>query len=195
MKRSIALVLALTLGACATPPMEPNYYLLRSDATITSGALEPSREFALGQISIAPYIDQPGLLLETAPGEVRAARYHLWAEPVRDGIETFLRQEISRRTGENLLPGNRDPGRTTINVRIDQMHGTLDGQARLVAYWWLSSGGVMTSAHRFAESLPLDTPGYAALASAEKALLARFAASIGDAMATGAEPAVATDNP
>ncbi len=187
MKFWIAAAMALIVSACATQKTEPRYYLLRSDVPVASATLDPSRAFAMGDVYIAPYIDQPGLLLEIAPGEVRAARYHLWAEPIREGITTFLMQEVSRLTGENLLPSSSAAKTTRINIRIDQLHGTRDGQARLVAYWWLSDEGVMTSASRFAESLPLATEGYAALASAEKQLLAQLAARIGHSMTHSAQ--------
>ena len=178
MKRAACLILVLALGACSGQSIEPRYYLLRPQAQATSAALQPSGKLALGDIHIAPYIDRPGLLLEMAHGEVRAARYHLWAEPIEDGVRAFLGQEISRLSGEELLPLAAAPGTPRITVRIDQLHGTRDGRALLVAYWWVDAGGAPKNAHRFAEYADLASDGYAALAAAEAELLGRLAASI-----------------
>ena len=122
--------------------------------------------------------DQPGLLLETQSGEIRPARYNLWAEPIYDGVRGFLLMEISQSKGEDILPVLMNKDAAVINVRIDQLHGTHDGQAKLVAYWWLARGDGILSSYLFAESRTLDSDGYAALAAAEKALLSELATRI-----------------
>jgi len=171
-----ALFLCL-LTACAGAPVEPSYYLLRPDTAATSRALEPA-PFRLGPVSVAPYIDRAGLLLETGPGQIRPARNHLWAEPVQDGVRALLALEISRALGRDILP--QDPHGTgpVISVRIDQMHGTRGGAATLVAYWSLIEAGNTIIAEQFAETLPLAQDGYGALASAQKTLLQRLAGGI-----------------
>jgi uncharacterized protein len=179
MIRTLCLVLALTVGACATQIPDPKHYLLRSDIELDSRSLEVSKEYALGDVFVAPYIDQQGLVLEIKPGEMRAAHQHLWAEPIDSGIRSFLRQEISGAVNQDLPMYTQSIAATQINIRIDQLHGTHDGSARLVAYWWLSSGGSKSSGSQFAENEPLTRDGYTALVEAEKRLLTRLAKDIG----------------
>ena len=173
-----SLLLVIFLSGCAGQTIEPSYYLLRSNQGLQSSELNPSKDFSLGNVVIASYMDQPGLLMETAEGEVRAAQHNLWAEPVYEGVRNFLFVEIAQAKGEDLLPSRLSNSTTVIDIRIDQLHGTRDGKAQLVAYWWLRHNGEVLSFHRFAESQALGADGYAALVATEEALLTALAKKI-----------------
>ncbi len=181
MKSLAHLVLVMLLAACSSQVTEPSYYLLRGDVPLDSRPLKPNTEHGLGLVELAPYIDQQGLLLEVADGEIRPARNHRWAEPVYEGVRIFLLQEISRASGRDLLP-LPPSGVTLINVRIDQLHGTRNGEAVLVAYWWTSRQGEVLAGYQFAEREPLASDGYPALAAAQKSLLSQLARNIADNM-------------
>ena len=144
-------VLAL-LSACASQTIEPNYYLFRSDQDLQSGKLSASREYSLGTVEITAYIDQPGLMIETADGQMRQASQNLWAEPIYDGVRNFLATEIAHANGQELLPTKLTENTTVVNIRIDQLHGTLDGKAKIVAYWWLIKNDNVVALNRFSES-------------------------------------------
>jgi len=178
MTRTALILLLALLGACSSQPVETNYYLLRSDGDMSTRALEPSQDFALGAVTIAPYIDQRGMLMETAEGDLRPARNNLWAEPLYEGVHLYLLSEISILSGIDLLPAAANSSSALINVRIDQLHGTNDGRARLVAYYWLQKQGELIAAYQFAEYKALSADGYAALAEAEKSLLSELAVKI-----------------
>ena len=130
------------------------------------------------------------LYLLRAPSTLdsRAARNHLWAEPVFEAIPNFLRQAISAELGTDLHLAPREQDATRINIRIDQMHGTRDGKALLVAYWWLSDGDKPAKAFRFARTQALQRDGYAALAEAQAALLDQLAAQIASQLKATATP-------
>lgn len=177
MKVASLLLVVLLLG-CASQTIEPRYYLLRSNQDLESRQLSPSKDFSMGNVVIAAYIDQPGLLMETDDGEVRSARHNLWAEPVYEGVRNFLLVEIAQAKGEDLLPSRLSNSTTAIDIRIDQLHGTSDGTAHLVAYWWLRRDGEAGTFYRFAESRDLSADGYAALVAAEEALLSELAGKI-----------------
>lgn len=174
----IALLLVTLLAGCAGQTTEPSYYLMRSEQDLQSRELTPSREYSLGRVDIAPYIDQPGLALETANGEMHTARHHLWAEPVYEGVRRHLVVNIAEAHGEDIPPNNLAKTPVVIDISIDQLHGTSNGTARLVAYWWLRREGELVSAHQFAEEMALAEDGYPALVAAEEALLAQLAKEI-----------------
>ena len=138
----------------------------------------------MGRLIIAPYIEQPGLVLETSRGEIRPALHHQWAEPMGQGLQQFLRVEVSSELGEDIFPERYSEGETAFDVRIDQLHGTADGDALLVAYWWLRQGDDIQHSYQYAETRALGRDGYGALADAQKALLrdlaSRIAASLKD---------------
>jgi uncharacterized protein len=184
MKIARLLLLMVLLAACASQTIEPSYYLLRSGQDLSSSTLRPSRDFSLGVVEIAPYLDQPGLVMETAEGQMRPASQNLWAEPVFDGVRNFLATEIAQAHGQELLPAKLNSNSTVVNIRIDQLHGTRDGKAIIVAYWWLVRADQVVALNRFAESRALQASGYGALVDAEKALLAELAQQIAASLVT-----------
>ncbi|MFT4614425.1 MAG: putative lipoprotein YmbA [Bacteroidia bacterium] len=182
MRITCLMLAAALLSACSSSPIQPNYYLLRSDGEISSQQLETSSPYVLGAVSIAPYIDQQGLLLETGEGQIRPARNHLWAEPVQEGVRIFLTSELSRASGQPLYTLATHASTMFVDVRIGQLHGASTGDAKLVAYWSLRKDGKVIEAHQFSSTKALEADGYAALAKAQKALLSEFAASIAAAL-------------
>jgi uncharacterized protein len=174
----LLLVLALLSSGCANQVTEPSYYLLRPSPDLPSGELNPSSNFALGNVVMASYLDQPGLLMETDDGRLRPARQNLWAEPVYEGVRNILFVEIAQAKGEELLPSKISAAKTVVDIRIDELHGTNDGHAKLIAYWWLHRDGEILGIHRFSRSRALTTDGYSALVAAEEGLLTEFAQAI-----------------
>jgi uncharacterized lipoprotein YmbA len=178
MKVASLLMLVVLLSGCAGKAIEPSYYLMRSDHDQKTRELNPSKEFSMGTVVIASYIDQPGLLIETVDGEMRAAQYNLWAEPVYEGVRNKLVVEIGRAKGEDILPADLGNTAVVLDIRLDQLHGTNEGTAKLMAYWWLRRGKEVIAAYQFAEEQALVTDGYAALVAAEEALLTQLAEKI-----------------
>jgi len=182
--RFLSVLLVLLLGGCAGQPIETSNYLMRSQQELVSRQLSPSSEYALGNVVIASYIDQPGLVLETGDGEIRAAQHHQWAEPIYEMVYNQLFVAISRARGEDILPRELVKAPVVIDIRIDQLHGTNRGTARLVAHWWLRRESTLVSAHQFAEEQALAADGYSALVAAEETLLTRLADQIAASLPT-----------
>jgi len=181
MKRLI-LVAILLITACSSQPLQHHRYLLRSDADYEPADLSVAR-IGLGTITVATYLDSPGLVLETADRSVRPARYHSWAEPLRESLRPFLGAEISAALGSRVhsfgYGGDEDWSRR-VEIRIDQLHGTFDGSARIVAYWAILDNASREVIHegQFRDSEPLGSDGYDSLVEAEAKLLRRFAVAI-----------------
>lgn len=169
---------ALLISGCANQAIEPSYYLLRPQQDLQSGQLNPSEDFSLGNVVIASYLDQPGLFIQTADGTLRPARQNLWAEPVYEGVRNILFVEIAQAKGEELLPSNLSKKTTVVDIRIDELHGTHDGTAKLVAYWWLKRDGKVLGIHRFSQTKTQAEDGYSALVDAERDLLKELAQQI-----------------
>jgi uncharacterized lipoprotein YmbA len=188
--KTAGMMLAATvlLAACGGKQIEPSYYLLRPAVKPESRQLAPSDDFALGKITIASYLDQPGLMLQTGDGEVRPAKHHLWAEPMYEGVHSFLVKEISRAKGEDILPATLKRNAVVVEVRVEELHGTADGQAVLVGYWWLRRNSEVLAAYQFSESRTLNGDGYQALVEAQRALLEQLAGRIAASMTVPATP-------
>jgi len=169
----------LLITACSSSIPTLNQYLLRSDRSSQFAVEKQTKVVGLGVVVVAPYIDGLGLVLETRAGEVRPARDHQWAEPLRDSLRAFIAQEMSAQAGQIIRSNNsgeRDWQRR-IDLRIDQLHGTANGEARLVAYWVVIDTDERTviSENGFSETKALSANGYSALVAAEKALLQALA--------------------
>ncbi|MEE4661411.1 MAG: PqiC family protein [Halieaceae bacterium] len=166
------------LAACSGTPIQNEYYLLRPEGPTETRPLTPSTAFAMGEVNVAPYIDQPGLVLETGNGQVRPARNHRWAEPLPRSLRMLLTTEVSRALAEDILPARFSDADTRFNVQIEQLHGTADGDALLVAYWWIVRDGETLASYQFVEREPLAGDGYSALALAQRRLLRTLAVDI-----------------
>lgn len=173
-----SLLLVMLLSGCASSPIEPSYYLLRSNQDLPSSKLSPSVEFALGTIEIAPYLNQIGLVIDIADNQIRPAVNHLWAEPIYDGVRTLLTTDIAAANGQELMSARLSTDATVVNIRIDKLDGTLDGRAQILAYWWLVRSGEIVNLNRFSTSRDLTANGYSALVEAERALLEELAKKI-----------------
>ncbi|MGH0037927.1 MAG: PqiC family protein [Myxococcota bacterium] len=182
----------LVLGACSSPSPEPSFYLLRGEAVTRQGAMDPKVRVGLGRVIVAPYLlANPGLFVETAPGEVRPARQHQWAEPLDAGLRWFLRTEIARALGYEIGGGLVDVATWdyTIDVYVARLHGTMTGDALIDAAYTIRSAADRKgpSEYQFSRSAPLPDEGYAALAAAERELLGE----LGQAIARSLEAAIA----
>ncbi len=193
MKTALAsLLVALflpALVACSGTTTPVRTYLMRAPYTPPSGPVADA-QVGLAPVVVAEYLEQPGIALLVGPNEVNSAQHHRWAEPVRIGLRATLQAELSRRLGSAVSVDTTDAGEWTraVWVHVDQLHGTLDGEAVLVANFRIADGlhGTTLARHGFEGRAPLATAGHPALVEAEIALVAQLAEQI--AQALGALP-------
>lgn len=181
--RATLAFLVLALGCAGSVPATTRY-LLPAEVPEGTARLSPPREVGLGRVVVAPYLQEEGLVVETEAHQVRHARFHVWAEPLEDGLRRFLRIEISRALGVDLAvdPAGQASWQRVVDVSVDRLHGTLTGQAVLTARWRITSAGEEPRDFRFSATLPLEREGYAGLVDAEIALARRLAGEIADSL-------------
>ena len=143
-------------------------------------------------MAVASDIDGLGLVLERSDGQVHIARDYQWAEPLRLSLRSFLSNRISTELGQPVRAygygsisissssSNNKGLSKRIDVRIDELHGTKNGEAKLVAFWAVIDSDKQTvlSENSFYDTEALSHDGYGALVAAEKVLLTRLASSI-----------------
>jgi uncharacterized lipoprotein YmbA len=190
MKVSLVLLPAcLLLAACTSPgpkDADPTFYLLRSEARAPDGLRNPPVEVGLNRVTIADYLGQQGIVVATAGDRIRPARKHLWAESLDSSIRLFLQDAISVELGYPVSAdvGRRRAWRFIVDVHIDQWHGSLDGEARIVATWVLIdvTKDQIVSRHRFEQTGALKADGYDALVAAQTDLLDALASAVAESM-------------
>ncbi len=181
--RCLPLVLVLCLAACATaPPPEHSYYLLRAEVPGALASAENGVLLGVGTVSIAPYLDRSGIVVQVDDHRVREARYHLWAEPLDQGIRGYLSDRIAALLGRALNNGSNlvDQWDYRIDVAIEDFHGTLNGEARLVARWSLidTAQDKLIASQRLVRTKRQALDGYPGLVEVEAALLDELATEI-----------------
>jgi uncharacterized lipoprotein YmbA len=158
-------------------------YLLRAETPAHTKRIEAPARIGLGRITVASYLDQSGIVIETEEREVRAARNHQWAEPLADGLRIYLRDEIANALGEEvgIDPSDRTSWDYVVDVFVEQLHGTVAGRAVLVASFRIEAQAKSSGKgveQRFAQSKALDREGYGGLVDAEVALLRQLTEAI-----------------
>ncbi len=180
--RLAASLALLLLVACAGAAPPRTLYLLRSELVEGAGPVEAPLHIALGRVGVAPYLDQSGIVVETAAGEVHAARQHEWAEPLEAGLRSLLRAELSDALGQEVSAGSDEglPWHYRVDVYVDRLHGTMEGRAVLDAAYWIRAprGAGEDAAYRFSRSAPLPREGYPGLVEAEAGLARELARAI-----------------
>jgi uncharacterized lipoprotein YmbA len=182
MRTVTSLWLLLLIGCTTATPAPHTHYLMRTDAPDRSERVASPARVGIRKLTVAPYLDRPGLVLETAPSQVRSARYHEWAEPLPEGLRSLLRAELSRSLGADVddIAAEASHWTYAVDVTVDQFHGTAAGDALLVASWRIErvAKNEAVAHYRFARRLPLARPGYAALAEAQVELARQLASAI-----------------
>ena len=92
-------VLLIALAGCAGNTPKTTSYLLRSQTGSGAEHSDGAAMVGISTLTIAPYIDRLGLVLEATDGQVTTARHHVWAEPLRDSLRQYLGEAISDRSG------------------------------------------------------------------------------------------------
>jgi uncharacterized lipoprotein YmbA len=189
----VVLGLLMLLIGCSTQMSEPAYYLMRGEVPETNARMDGRIRVGIGRLLVAPYLlSSQGIVVEAAPGEVRAAHLHQWAEPLDAGLRWYLSAEIAKELGDQVGGGLTDHGNWdyTIDVYVARFHGTMSGDAVLDATYVIraKAGSEEQREYRFSKSQPQSDEGYAALVAAEQSLIKELAASIAQALQESMTP-------
>ncbi len=169
----VALLLALAAACSSTPPEETSVYLLRGTDAAAPVPAADAPTLGLAPVVLADYLSGNGIVLQLGDHRIHHARHHLWAEPlafavrlvVKNKLETTLPHAVTTRSA------SRGPD-LTVELYIDEMHGTEGGDITLNARWTVtnnSNGGVRTG--RWTATRRLPGSGYDALVRAHVNLL------------------------
>ena len=175
MRTALILVIVMLTGCGSTAVPEQHFYLVRS-VDAASGEVRHTGDFGVRRVEVASYLEQAGVILEVSDGELRPARYHLWAEPLRESIRRFLVSGLTARLEVDMAANRRT--RNNVDVVINELHGNTEGDVTLSATWRITNLDGVMAAHQLSESAALTEDGYAALTRAHEALLDRLADAI-----------------
>lgn len=162
-----ALAAALTLAGCASSGGSPSLFVLDSGqmpATTVHPANAP--QVMIDPVSVAPYLDQGGIVYQSAPYRVVIANNNRWAAPLPGALTNDLYSRlITRLHNINLIHAtthHRDV--YTVQTQVDEFGGHFDGKAHVAGQWSLvAPNGHTLFTRAFNKQIPLAEDGYPAL--------------------------------
>lgn len=174
---------ALLTGCAGSPVVEDHDYLLRPQKMMVSSGTRSVVH--LKPVTVAPYLGQKGLVLQTGDSEIKVAKHHRWAEPLDDAVARYLQVGVANQAAVTVesAPLVSEREGATVTVRINQFHGTESGRVRLVADWRVAYAEAGTALHNFDETVTQAGDGYPALVDAHAVLLDQLAAAIAESLA------------
>ncbi len=172
----------VSLGGSGSAAPE-QYYLLTAKASIQ----EPRTRLSLGvgPVRVAPFLDRTGVVAHNTQGEVEFSLTHRWAEPLVDGIQRVLVQNLEALSGARVssFPWSRATA-PDLALRLDvlDLNRRPDGVAILEVNWVLENrrDDTLIEARRDGFMIPTDgnPDDYAALVSAYSELLVQLAGRV-----------------
>jgi uncharacterized lipoprotein YmbA len=146
----IAAALLLLTGAgagCFSPGKSapPRFYVLSaaSDTTSPPPAVRSGPEVVVLPIELPELLDRPQMVVRTGANEVDILEFDRWGEPLEDGIEQVVLDDLA-----GLLPdyrfyrgrvGARQDEHLVLQIRIEQFAPGPDAAVHLRSWWVFTS--------------------------------------------------------
>ncbi|RJS94312.1 membrane integrity-associated transporter subunit PqiC [Salinisphaera sp. Q1T1-3] len=161
--------LALLAGCATSGDSSPSLFVLDSGPTPAAGGTRPgSPSLMVAPVVTASYLNQGGIVYQTAPHRVVVANNNRWAAPLAGQLTDTLYNVLSRRLNRiNVRRATSNQhGLYQLQTRIDRFYGSQDGNAHIAGQWQLTApDGQLVRRDNFDRTIPLASDGYPALVS------------------------------
>lgn len=163
----VVLVIGLIAG-CASQPVENHrYFLPAANLTEQPKADDSARFLQIGEIQLADFLNDGGLVLQLDDITLNQAKNHEWAEDLRQQINRGLRDRLNQRQQPFVIVGPQTTAELRLSLTIDAFHGRHDGLALTSGQWQLiNAQGDMIDLQNFELQTELSRSGYPALVRA-----------------------------
>jgi len=138
----------LAVAGCAVKPAQPVHWLVLSPlAPVTEHTVPAARRdtaVLVGPIDLPAYTDRAQLLVLRNQSEMQTMPAVRWAEPLGQNFSRVLVENLSRllATGQvTTLGGIQTPGSVQLAIEVTEFVTTVEGEARLTAYWRVLGAG------------------------------------------------------
>jgi uncharacterized lipoprotein YmbA len=187
---AIFLLYLLLLWGCASKP--PNYYVLHSlqsevpDVKMVRAGNDLS--VGVGPITIPEYLDRPQMATRSTPDSLQFAEFDKWAEPLAKNLTRVIAENLAILLATDhvgIFPWlHSTQFQYQVTVDITQFERTPDGKVTLAARWNVlgDHGDSMLQTEMSRFSIPIDSTGYDAIASAESRAVEALSREIATAL-------------
>ena len=189
--RSLALVLALPLGACG---VDARYLIAQGPAETGQPAAKARvrvRTIEVRDVSLPSYASATDIVVEQKDGALKPIGNAVWADdPVR-GVTSALARAIGARSTATVAAEPwplLDPADVQLEVRVDRMIARADGGFELTGQYAIAapSGALREQVRRFAIRTPLQGTAPMAVAQATGLAIDQLAAKVVASLRGGA---------
>ena len=179
MKR-FALLAALLVASCGTPPRE-RFYTLEAPEPPVAAPDAPS--VAVGPVSVPEMVERPQFVVRTSANEVVIAEQARWAEPLKSAIARVVAANLAKDLGARTLaqPRNGDADYRVI-LDVQRFESTLGEAVLLDAQWTVVGPKGARRGGRSTQRERVQGRDYDALAAAHSAALAKLSGEIAEAI-------------
>lgn len=148
---ALLVFVGIALSACQSRPSpEIHYYLLQAtNHEVGRGIVE------IAEVKMPAYLQTANLMMAVSDLEIRPAQYHLWSEPLQEGVRRVLEAELVgqlKYVDKDVLP-------IRIDLEVELFHVTQSGDVLLKGAWRLQ--GEDGQGHLFSIKTGLEGNGYA----------------------------------
>jgi uncharacterized protein len=187
-------VLAASLG-CGTSARARLYVLEPLPRAVEAPAPADRATLAVGPLTIPEYLDRPQIVTRGAPGEIAAAEFDRWAEPLKQGLARAIAENLAILLAKDKIPVFVIPGAGSADYRlaiaVTRLDGALPGEAVLDATWSIidADGATVVPAARAHLGTPIpEDGGYRDLVEAQSTLAADLCRAVATAAKGLAKP-------
>ncbi len=132
---------------------EPDYYLLTSlsktdnqDGSLEASKIDKKKTIIIGPVEIPAYLDRQEIVRRKGSNKVHVLKLNRWAEPLPNGMERVLAQNIFTISGGKILcypfsmivPEEEKNFDLRVMLNVYQFEGTDDGKCRLDTEYFLT---------------------------------------------------------
>jgi uncharacterized protein len=177
----LAFVGTLAVSGCASPPSH-FYRLTPVDEPMAVGTSSQKTMVMLRPIVVSEAANKPMLVVKTGPSSYRLEEQERWVEPLPDGIERVLRNDLGTLSPSVTYVGDDvDLGLVhyVLHIDIDNLEGAPNGRVTIDARYYLTD---RHNAWCFARSFHWESdvgPDYGALVMAYSQGLHALAKQVG----------------
>ena len=189
-----AVVLFVLLAGCVGGNSKnPSLYLLTPRAAPVEAAALTSISFGVGPVRVPPFLMRPQVVSHDGGGQLLLRDDQRWSEPLEQGIQRVLLQNLSALTGADMrnFPWTQTTApQYALRVDVVDLDRRADGSTVLEAQWILediAAGKMLVSRRdRFSSAASTtttdsrDATAYTALAASYSELLAQLAQRAAD---------------
>jgi len=155
-------------------------------AVSNESKVEKKQVIVVSVKDLPEYLEQSHLVIQMADHQLHYANFHMWAEPLKQGLKKALLADLTKHNSEvNFIAESRGLNQdnlTTLSVNVDFFHSTAESKVVLSGLYWLESSekNGQYNNQSFHFELLLDKDGYPHSVEKMRFLVSQLATKILD---------------